>query len=85
MVNKGDELHVFIEIVDGIVESVRVFIEIVDGIVESVLVTSDESEVDNWENDWLHNYGYEDMDDYLYELGDDHPSNIMHTHIAKLE
>jgi len=71
MVDKGEELHVFIEIHQGVIENVR--------------VTSDEAEADNWENDWLHTTGYSDMDEYLETLDRGLPKDTMHTFVLKLE
>ena len=71
MADKGDEVHVFIEIHQGVIQDVR--------------VTSDESKSDNWENDWIHENGYSDMDEYLEALEQHFPKDTMHTFVTKLK
>lgn len=70
MVEKGTELHVFIEICNGI---------------EIVRVTSDESTADNWENDWIHQHGFSDMDDYFHAKENGHITHYFMTHVTPLE
>lgn len=71
MADKGDEVHVFIEIRCGIIEDVR--------------VTSDEAEADNWENDWIHEHGFNDMDEYLHGKENGHTNHYFKTQVTSLE
>ena len=70
MIKKGEDVHVFVEIYNGI---------------ETVRVTSDESTADNWENDWIHQHGFSDMDEYFHAKENGHINHYFKTYVTALE